>query len=144
LSFASDLLPTLRSVRAIPGLLGLRPHAVALVTRAWAGTHTGDGARTSATTAITEDTQSPKVRWLTDEELAVGGISSGAVEVGPITASDDLIELLRGDDISAGDARYLLITGPKHPSGAKYRITEVRSHRAMHYMLRGEPIGDGS
>jgi hypothetical protein len=75
--------------------------------------------------------------------LAVAGIDKSTVQVGPITADDSTREWLdniRGDDMSAGEARYLVITGPKHPDGAKYLIKRINPERAMHYMIQAESL----
>lgn len=144
MTLADDLKPLARAIRGIPGTLGIRPHTVQLLEREWDGTYTGDGTRTDTLTSLLEgNNQPPKVRWMSDEELAVGNLSSGTIEVGPITSDHDAIARLgdiRGDDLDDGDARYLVITGPKHPNGAKYRITELRADRAIHYMLRAKPV----
>lgn len=144
MTLADDLKPLARSIRGIPGQFGIRPHTVALLERSWDGTYTGDGTRTDATVALTEGGgYPPKVRWLSDEDVAVGGLSNGTIEVGPITADGSGIEILaniRGDDLENGDARYLVVTGPKHPNGAKYRITRITADRAIHYTIQARPV----
>ena len=146
MSLADDLKPVLREIRAIPGEFGLRPHTVTLLSRSWDGTYSGDGTRTDTSLSLTEgDNQPPKVRWLSDEELAVAGLSNAAVTIGPITADHDArtwLDDIRGDNLSTGDGRYLTITGPKHPNGAKYRITRINSERALHYMINAEPVDE--
>ena len=149
MSLADDLKPLARAIRGIPGQLGIRPHSVALLERSWDGTYSGDGTRTDVTVPIVEGgSYPPKVRWLSDEELAVGGLSGGTIEVGPITADVGAIEILdniRGDDLDDGDAHYLVITGPRHPNGAKYRITRITCDRAIHYLIQAKPVSrDGS
>lgn len=143
MSLADDLKPMLTSIRAIPGELGLRPHSVTLVESSWSGAHSGDGTRTDVQTAFLETGQNPKVRWLGDDELAMAGLASGAVDIWPITSDHAAIARLadmRGDDLSDSDARYLLITGPKAPNGARYRIAGITAHMAMHYKLRAIPV----
>jgi hypothetical protein len=44
-----------------------------------------------------------------------------------------------GSELLKGETRQLLITGPQHPEGALYRVTNIKSERALHYMLRAEP-----
>lgn len=144
MTLADDLKPLARDIRGIPGDLGIRPHSVAILEREWSGAYSGDGVKTDATYAITEGRGAPpKVRWLSDEELAVSGESSGSVDIGPITSDHGAIARLGtidGRNIDAGDARYIVITGPKHPNGAKYRITRVTADRAIHYMVRAAPV----
>lgn len=149
MALADDLKSIVFQMRAIPGSLGLRPHAVAIVTETWSGEHTGEGTRTQVVTAITEaDGQNPKVRWITDEEKAVGELADGTVEVGPITPSNGsvgtLLATLTQPNLATGATRYLRITGPSHPDGAKYRIKRVSSERALRYMVRAEPVTEAT
>jgi hypothetical protein len=131
----------MRRIRAIPGKLGIRPHTVQLLSRSWTGTHSGDGVRSDVELDIVEaDSQPPKVRWLADDEIAVGALTNGTIEIGPITSNAAWLLEIQGDSLSIGDARYLLITGPKHPNGAKYRATRVTAHKAMHYLIQAQPV----
>jgi hypothetical protein len=143
MTLADDLKSLAHGIRAIPGQLGIRPHSVALVESTWSGANSGDGAREDYSTPILESGQNPKVRWLSDEELAVGGLSSGVVDIGPITSDHATVRrlaALRGDELQDSDARYLRIVGPKHPNGAKYQILELRVDRAIHYKIRVAPV----
>lgn len=142
MALADDLLPILREIRGIPGEFGLRPHTVALLSRSWGGTHSGDGDRTDTSLSLTEgDGQPPKVRWLNAEEMAVSMVDKSTVEIGPITAdfeAREWIDDIRGDNLSTGDARYVVITGPKHASGANYLITKITVEKALHYMIQAQ------
>ncbi len=143
MTLADDLKSLVYTIRAIPGELGMHPHSVTLVESDWAGTHSGDGSRTDTSTALLESGQNPHVKWLSDEELAVAGLSAGEIEVGPLTPDHGAVSRLaslRGDSLSDTDARYLLITGPKHPNGARYRITDLKADRPFRYMLRAAPV----
>lgn len=138
-----SFLDMVRDVRAIPGRdIGARPHTVALATITWSGTHTGDGNDIETTTDLTEgDGQPPKIRWLNDEQLAVGGLSDGEIEIGPITPSGDVdLSQIRFDDAETGDQTQLIITGPKHPNGARYRITRITADRATQWRIRARPV----
>jgi hypothetical protein len=146
MTLASDLLETVYEGRAIAGDLGFRPHSVAIVIVSSSGTHTGDGTRTESETAVTEaEGQPPRIRWLKDDEVALGMLPKGTVEVGPITPSfsgggTDL-DLLNGADLTDGQVRLLRITGPNHPNGADYRIKGVSADRALRYMITATPVG---
>ena len=137
MSFASDLLPDLHEIRAIPDDLGMRPHAVAILTGSWSGDHTGDG--TVATSALTLS-PNPKVRWLKDEAIVVAGLEKGSCTIGPITPGFPDIASLIGSSLTAGDTLHVRITGPKHPSGAVYRVSGSSCDRAFRYMLTCEPV----
>jgi hypothetical protein len=145
MALADDLKPLLTNIRAIPGSLGLRPHTVAIVETDWSGEHTGEGEKAQFQTSITEaDGQPPKVRWLSDKELAVAGLPDGSVQIGPITPSNGtigtLLATLSGTAMLAGQTRHVLITGPKHPNGALYVIREISADHALHYTMRVTPV----
>lgn len=148
MSFASDLLATVWNLRGLPGQYGIRPHTVALVQILNTGAHPGSVANEGVSTPLTEgNSQPPKVRWLKDEEIAVGALSSGTIEVGPITPAFDGggtdLTALQGADLQTNDQLYLRITGPKHPDGALYRITDLQCERALRYMIRAVPVAAG-
>ncbi len=147
MTIADDIKVLARSIRAIPGQFGLRPHRVYLVTAEWTGIYSGDGQRVEDEVEITEsDNQPPKVRWLTDDEIAVGNgaISNGTIEIGPITSEFSgggiTMAELRASTIDAGGTVVLRIVGTKYPEGAFYRLTEVRADRVIHWKLRAAPI----
>jgi hypothetical protein len=146
MTLADDLKPIVYSARAIAGNLGFRPHSAAIVVASTPGTHTGDGTRSETVTSLFEaEGQSPRIRWLSDEEIALGQLGMGAVEVGPITplhnGNGTDLDLLTGADMTDGQVRLLRITGPNHPSGADYRITSVSADRPLRYMIRAVPVG---
>jgi hypothetical protein len=131
--------------RAIPGRYGIRPHSVKLLTRSWTGEHSGDGGRMDTELPLTEgaSAQNPKVRWLNAEEMAVAMLEKSTVRVGPITADHSArtwLDDIRGDGLDAGEARYLVITGPKHPTGAKYVMKRINVERGLHYMIDAESL----
>jgi hypothetical protein len=132
-------------VRSLPGKLGVRPHTVSIVRRSWSGSQPGDGVQTDVETKIHEGgNQPPKIRWLTEEQLAVGQLQPGTVAVGPITqkfngGGTDLSDL-DASELLTGEARYLRITGPMHPKGALYKIIKLSADHALHYTLTASPV----
>ncbi len=85
------------------------------------------------------------MRWLKDDEIALGQLPKGSATVGPITPSfsgggTDL-DLLNGTDLNVGQVRLLRITGPNHPNGADYTIKGVSADRALRYMITAVPVG---
>lgn len=145
MTLAEDMLSVVYEGRSLAGEEGFRVHSVALVEVLNSGSHPGTASGESVVTAITEaNSQPPKVRWLKDEEVAVGALGPGTIEVGPITplfdgGGTDLTKL-QGADLATNDQLYLLITGPKHPTGAYYRITDLQCERALRYMIRAAPV----
>lgn len=89
--------PTLDLVRGVPNLLGLRPTAVTIETRVWAGGRIGRSTKTVqrqlqlAPPPASGDVQGPtpyyKVRQVTQREIASSGgrYEQGTVVIGPIT-----------------------------------------------------------
>lgn len=134
------------AARAIPGAdFGLREHTVSLLLRLTSGNVRDVHAEDEQ--PITEaNNQPPKVRWLNEEELTVGGLPKGTIEVGPITPAfpgggTDLTSI-QGADLRAGDQRYLRIRGPMigGDEGALYMITKIDASRALRIMLQAKPV----
>jgi hypothetical protein len=149
MSFAENMRATLARCRAIPGELGLRPHAVEIVTRSYSGAHTGDGDAAESAVQVLNVDQNPRCRWLTDEQRALGGLVKDAVDIGPITPGsiwsqwvdmNGSIETVDGTNTETGETLQLRITGPNHPNGALYRITRIQRDRAMRIVIRAEPV----
>ena len=146
MALVDELRKTLYSARAISGQLGFRTHTVAIVNVGLQGTHTGDGARAEWVTPITEaGGQPPKVRWLKDDERALGNMPAGTIAVGPITPAftgggTDLA-LLKGRDLTQGEVRTLRVTGPVHPDGYDYTIVAIKADKALNYVITAVPVG---
>jgi len=147
MTLASGLKGLAYSVRGIAGALGVRPHAVSILKRSWSGSQPGDGTQTDVERMIHEGGgQPPKVRWLTEEQLTVGNLEAGTVEIGPITPSfrgggTDL-SFLDGSQLEAKEARYLRITGPMHPKGAIYKVIKLTADHALHYTITASPVSN--
>jgi hypothetical protein len=147
MTLASGLKGLAYNVRGIAGALGVRPHTVSILKRSWSGSQPGDGTQTDVEMTIHEGGNfPPKVRWLTEEQLAVGNLGAGSVAIGPITPSfrgggTDL-SFLDGSLLEAKEARYLRITGPMHPQGAVYRIVKLTADHALHYTITASPVSN--
>lgn len=133
--------------RNIPGLYGLRPHTVSIVISTTSGVVTGEGAKTASVTPLVEAAGiPPKVRWLKDEELALGSLQAGTVRIGPITpdfpGGGTAIGVLSAASLSNGQQFHILITGPQHPNGAKYALLSVDAQAALHYYITATPVSD--
>jgi hypothetical protein len=139
----ADSLKTLaRSVRAIPGQMGLRPHRVYLVTETWTGEHYGDGLSDPVELELVEgDNQPPKVRRVTDEVRALAELASGSVEIGPITppsAGPISAATLRGTALETQlQGQRLRIVGPM--GDAYYVVKSLKFDRAIHWTITAEP-----
>lgn len=133
--------------RNFPGQHGLRPHTVEIRLKTWSGSHTGDGTASGSFTQIVErDGLPPKIRWLTEEELVVGGLDAGTVEIGPITpdfsGGGTPAGTIRGVSLTTGGQLQFRVTGPMHPNGAIYESVRVDFGRSIHYMFRARPVSD--
>lgn len=141
MTLADTILPIAYSARAIAGQLGFRPYTVALLlTYANANQDSGQVLASDSTPITEANGQPPKIRQEKAEDTAgTGSAVSDTFIVGPITPAfpgggTDLTELI--GTLDAGVARYLLITGPKHPEGARYRILDVNCDKALGYRIR--------
>lgn len=125
--------------RAIAGKFGARTHTVSILVEHYTGQHTGEEHVGNVETPITEaNGQPPRVEQMSEEEITVGNFLPGSLRVGPITpefsgggTSD---ELLFGA-LPKGSTRYVVITGPLAPNGAKYTIKGDRRDRALRRIL---------
>jgi hypothetical protein len=146
MALIDTVLPIAYAARAIAGQLGFRPHSVAVVTKEYSGDHVGDGLFAATETPITEDDgQPPKVRWLNDEQLAMANlVGASVIEIGPITpehpGGGTSLALITGSDLPNGATLHYKVTGPRHPQGALYERVEVRSEKALRYMIRAKAV----
>lgn len=141
MTLADSLKAILPEIRAIPGTLAVHAHSAAIVIASTSGTYTGDGARTETVTPLTHaNGQPPHISWANDKDVAMGLVPVGQVTIAWLTPSDALRALLL-DDAPDGSVRLLRITGPRHPNGVDYRITDVKTEKALHWDITAEPVG---
>ena len=132
-------------VRRLPGEHGLRPYSVSIVVGTWSGSYVGRGTKTEVLEPITESGgYPPKVRFLNEEQRALGQLNAGACDIGPITpdftgGGTALTDLLPA--VIAHKTVHVKLTGPAHPTGALYTVKEVKTDRAIHWTLTCEPVG---
>lgn len=152
MGLVNNLRKTLYRGRAIASKLDreFRAHSFSIITTSEQGTHTGDVPSLDRVQRITEaGGHNPKIRWLSDEEIAVGGYpGKGIAEVGPITpkfpgGGTDL-SILTGADLQRRDTLQGEIKGPRHPNGQRYRIIEVKAEKAFQYMIRVASLDQGA
>ncbi len=134
----------LHQARSIAGTYGLRPFTVAVVTGTWGGSFTGRGTETTSSVAITEaGGQPPKVRSAKDEEIALGQLGEGDIIIGPITpyfgTGGTLLTQLK-PAVTAGQTVHIVLTGPGHETGTRFRIKSIETDRALHWTVRATPV----
>lgn len=143
MSLADGLRAIVFHTRAIPGALGLRRYAVAIVHRSWSGANTGDGVPTINVTPLVEGSgRPPKVRFVNSEERTVRDLPSGAVMIGPITpdfpGGGTLLSSIRAWQ-NRGDEVYVRLTGPRFPDGVEYHFAGFETEKALHYTITAHP-----
>lgn len=148
MTLRDSMLPALNAIRSIPGALGLRPYSVAVVVRTFSGDELGEGTPTTTTTAITEaNGQPPKVRLLSNEQLALAGYDKQTWRIGPITpdffGGGTPIGLLNQRGIAGNAEPHVVLTGPDFPNGANMRVVRLDSDHGMHYTLDVQRVADG-
>lgn len=126
------------SARGIPGQLGLRPYAVAIIVDTWFGPDDNVGSGTSEIATrpvpITElGGQPPKVVIEAEDPLA-----KATCTIGPITppygaAGTPLARLAQR--VFENQESYVLLTGPAYPAGARFTVLQVHTDKALHWTL---------
>lgn len=141
MSLADALKPALYSARSIAGKLGLRPHTVSIVTATWSGSVTGEGTETTTTTPIVEGNgQPPKVRLVKSDEIALGNLAEGTIDIGPITPElGAALAALNATALATGGTRHLIVTGPDGVA-VKHKILDIGTDHALHYTIRSSPV----
>lgn len=147
MALADSLKPLAHRIRAIPGRLGIRPYRIHVVIGEWSGAVLGEGVGTSTTLEITEHGgYPPKVRFLNDEEIAIGSLPRGSVEVGPITpdhaGGGTSWATLAGAAAERGETVTYVLTGPEFPTGARFQRTAGQTDRALHYKITLQPMSE--
>jgi hypothetical protein len=131
MSFASDLLPGLDAVRAIPGELGLRDVTVTQVVRTWTGARVGLGTATRTDTAVLVGGQNPRVERISPrEDLRVtvtpefpgGGVARSVLQPAVGASPTELYWLVTGRGFPA-DGMLCTKVGPEEHD--ELRITFV-------------------
>lgn len=146
-SLVPSLRKTLYSARSIAGQLGFRPYSVAIVIGSWAGEYVGRNGRVDQLEPITESGgHAPKVRFLNEEQRALGGLAIGSCTVGPITpeftgGGTTLRELLPA--VVSQQTVHVKITGPAYPDGALFTIEEIKTDRVLRWLLICKPTQQG-
>lgn len=142
MSFQSNLRKRVRRIRAIPSRFGVREYSVLVRVRTWAGAERGEGAETVTDYPITEsDGKPPRVRWLNDEQLALGGYDAGTVKVGPITPGGTPRSALEPSTSGNDDVRWIL-TGPSYPTGGAFSLKEIDDDRGYQFTVVLEKVAD--
>ncbi len=73
-ALSEQLKASLDRVRAIPGILGLRPYTVSVRVRTWTGERAGLGTKSDSDTSLTVfDGYQPRVRQLTEKDVVASG-----------------------------------------------------------------------
>lgn len=143
-------------VRGMASTFGVRPYRVYIETVTWTGAKRGQGAASVTTNEITEgpDNTPPKITWEDDIEVAFNDLSSGSVEIGPITPdySDaegiqlggTKLSVLSPTPVDRNSTVRVKLVGPKHPDGVYFRISALDHHKGYTYMLTVMRASEGS
>ena len=148
MALAQDLLPVVFGARGLVGEFGLRPYTVSVIHRTWTSGQTGDGTPSDVETPITEaNGQPPKVRALNGEERALLNLGSGSWEIGPITpdfpgGGTAIATLIGPESPLPGDEFFYRLVGPEYPTGALFRLHEVKSDKTFGYRVTIKPVGE--
>jgi len=146
--FAEDLKALVYDVRSIPGEMGLRVYQAWIVVGTWNGDNTGRGARAQDLIPILEGNgQSPKIRVMNTEELALSGLGKGSMKIGPITAP-----FAGGGNpwaaakatVESGQTLHIKVVGPDLPNGALFLVKSWNADHALHETLVISPVAEAT
>jgi hypothetical protein len=137
------------AARAIPGQMGLRPYQAWIVIGTWNGDNTGRGARAQDLIPILEaNGQSPKIRVMNTEELALSGLGKGSMKIGPITApfaGGGNPWAAAKAEVSTGQTLHIKIIGPDLPDpGALFLVKSWNADHALHETLVISPVAEAT
>lgn len=145
-AFRDNIRKLAYNLRRLPGeRFQIRPYTISVVVTTWSGTRVGEGTKTETATAITEaGGQPPKIRWLSDQEKALGGYNDAILEVGPITPNfpgggTSWATLVPSSTPALSTVHYL-VTGPEFPTGARFELVGRRSDKTFGYRIRLQRI----
>ena len=140
MSFRDGMRRLLFRTRAIPGQLGLRPYRAYVDTTMSSGDELGQGTVTTTSVELTEaNGQPPRVKELSAEEIALGGYSEGAIEIGPVTpdfpGGGTALSTLAPDPSGDNSTVRVRLVGPRWPSGANFIIARVIHDHPFGYRI---------
>lgn len=133
-------------IRAIPAEFGLREYTVSVIVSEYTGDELGDGSKTATSMPIlVAGTANPKVRFPSNNEIALGAVSLGTVIVGPFTPFYGSGGIPRGtlDGSDVERDKQLLqfwIQGPNYPTGCAFRLNKYQPDRALRVTLELVPV----
>jgi hypothetical protein len=140
-----DLRVVVDDCRGILGELGFREHSATIVKTIWSGGRTGAGDKFEEEYPLyCGNQQNPKIKFPNQRDIALGLMSLGIITIGPLTPEFTRYDTTTGGilrDIIAlteaerSDTVHILVTGPQHPNGAKYRIKNLNADRALRVMI---------
>lgn len=134
--------------RAIPARFGLREYTVEAWVTEYSGAFPGSGASVISKTPLTVGNGvPPKVRFPSQQEIAVGGASIGQAFVGPLTpdygSGGVMRSLLDGSTLETGQMLQIYVIGPAYPTGCLFREHQFNVDRALRLQLvlmQAEPL----
>ena len=136
------------NARKIPGKMGLHEHSATLLVSTWDGNgRFGTGPRQETQRIpILVGGQNPKVTFPSQRDIAQGIMSVGTITIGPLTPEfydalgvadgGTIRELIDRELIDRAGTLHILVRGPQHPKGAKYKIENTNAEKAIHFTLR--------
>ena len=133
--------------RALPAKFGLREYTVKVLNIGYTGTNPGDGQLYDTETPITvSGGYPPKVRFPSQQEIALGMAGLGDCFIGPFTPSygDGGVERSLLDSLQSDDYTMLQfwVQGPNFPNGVSMRIKKRQVDSALRIVLQCQVVED--
>ena len=142
------------NMRGLPGSWGLREHSVQVVLTTWPNARIRIGEKSEEFSSLLVHGQNPKVSFPSQFEVAQGMMNVGQILIGPLTPqvfsdaglveAGTLRELVKRDAISIGDLFHIVVTGPQHPTGARYRVENINNDKPLRITVKCSAVaGNG-
>ena len=141
MSFIDDILPTIDTIRGIPGSMGLRPYTVAIRVTTWSGARVGLGTATDTDTDITVagGLYSPKARSMSSRDVIASGgrYQADDIRVGPLSPNNVAVATIDPATSSSPTEIKYKITGPGTASGGDWyvRVGDEVDHALHRYIV---------
>jgi len=147
MSFVSDILPEIDSIRGITGEFGLCGTTVTVRTRTWSGGQVGLGTATDTDVLLKVGGQNPKCRRVAYKETVAGGgkYQEGDYRIGRMTAdfpgSAATFAMINPPTVAGTEVYYILVGSDTPAAGMPCTVVGVEGDHPLHMNLVVRPTG---
>ncbi len=145
MSFVSDILPDVDSIRGITGEFGLCGTTVTVRTRLWSGGQVGLGTSTDTDVLLRVGGQNPKCRRVTYKQTVAGGgrYQEGDYRIGPMTpdGGGTTFAMIAPPSVAGTEVYYILVGSDTPAEGMPCTAVGIEGDHPIHSYLVVRPTG---